>query len=414
MSQNAEFFKVLPVAEALERLYAHWQAPKLSESLAVTQALGRVLAQAPLSPIDLPAFVRSSMDGYAIRASDSYGATPSLPAYVRVVGKVNMGEISSLVLERGQAAEIATGAMLPQGADAVVMIEQTQRVPNSDEIELLHAVAPNENLVQVGEDVRQGSPILPIGHTLRPVDLAGLLAVGILELQVKRAPRVGIVGSGDELVDPAETPALGQIREINGTLLAALCQRHGASAHAYGFARDDFDALYGLAKQALDASDLLILTAGSSISTRDLTVAVIEQLGAPGVVQHGLAVKPGKPTILAVCDGKLVIGLPGNPVSAYCVARQVVIPLIQQALGQAPQLISTLSATLRANVPSATGREDSVPVRLIREADGTWGAEPLFGKSNLIFTLVNADGLLTVPLNSGGLRAGTQVDIVPL
>jgi len=260
--------------------------------------------------------------------------------------------------------------------------------------------------------VGQGKAILPAGHRIRPQDIGGLLAVGILSIEVAVPPRVAILSSGDELVPPDQSPGPGQVRDINTYTLAALVQEAGAAVRVISFTRDTLDDLYSHARSGLDEADMLVMTAGSSVSTRDLTRDVISRLGKPGILQHGLAVKPGKPTILAVCDNKPVIGLPGNPVSALLVARQIVVPLIKRALGENPTYPATTKATLRANIASATGRDDTIPVRLM-EDNGTLVADPVFGKSNLIYTLVDADGLVYVPLNSNGLKAGTLVDVYP-
>lgn len=406
---SSEFFNVQPVDAALQHLFTHWQPSLRSLSIPTARACGRILAHPPVSPINLPAFARSSMDGYAVRAADTFGASASLPAYLRVIGSIRMGAAPEIALLPGTAVEIFTGAMLPANADAVVMVEHTQKF-GASEIEVLSAVASGENVVQVGEDVGAGQPILPTGHRLRPQDIGGLLAVGLLSVDVVAPPRVAIIGSGDEIVPPEAEPAIGQIRDINSYSLAALFEAHGADVTVGGIARDDFDELYALAERSLAAADMLVITAGSSISTRDLTNAVINELGQPGVLQHGIAVKPGKPTILALCAGKPIIGLPGNPVSAFLVARQIVVPLIEQALGLCAPPTATVRAQLTANIASTTGRVDTIPVRLRREAD-QWVADPIFGKSNLIYTLVKADGVVVVPLNSGGLKAGTPVEV---
>jgi molybdopterin molybdotransferase len=409
MSGTPEFFTVQTVQAALEVLFEHYRPEPRRATLDTRAALGRVLAATPRSPIDLPAFVRSTMDGYAVRASDTFGASQSLPAYLTCIGRVPMGSPPTFTVNPGQCAEIYTGAMLPPGADAVVMVERTQPF-GENEIEVLTPAAPGENLVQIGEDVAQGEPILAAGHRLRPQDIGGLLAVGILSVEVSEPPRVGILSSGDELVPPEESPASGQVRDINSYTLAALAQQAGAAVTQFGIARDRLDDLAGRARSALEQVDVLVMTAGSSVSTRDLTRQVIGGLGVPGILQHGLAVKPGKPTILAVCGGKPVIGLPGNPVSALLVARQILLPIIRRALGEESGLAATVKAILNANVASAAGRDDLIPVRLVKR-DGMTYAEPVFGKSNLIYTLVDADGLLHVPLNSTGLKAGSIVDV---
>ncbi len=411
MSRTPEFFNVQPVRAALEALFAQWTPQPRREMRDPRAALGCVLAAELRSPIDLPEFARSTVDGYAVRAADTFGASQSLPAYLACVGSVAMGERASVTVGTAQAAEIHTGGMLPPGADAVVMIERTQTI-GGDELEVLHPVAPGENVIQIGEDVARGATILPAGHRLRPQDIGGLLAVGLTAIAVAATPRIGILSCGDELVAPEETTAPGQIRDINAHTLAALVTQAGGEPVLLGIARDTFDDYLARARAAFAAVDLLVMTAGSSVSTRDWTRAVIDALGAPGVLQHGLAVKPGKPTLIGLAAGKPVIGLPGNPVSALLVARQIVTPLIQRLRGAAPRPRMSIQATLTASIPSATGREDSVPVCL-SERDGVLMAEPIFGKSNLIFTLMRADGLVRVPLNSNGLPAGTLVEVNP-
>lgn len=407
---TAEFFNVATVQAGLEKLFAHWSPNRQTATIDPRNALGRVLAEPIYSPERLPYFPRSTMDGYAVRAADTFGATQSLPAYLTCIGSIQMGQAANISLQMGECIEIFTGAMLPPHADAVVMIERTQKLGGA-EIEILAPVAPGENVVQVGEDIETGELILPAGHRIRPEDIGGLLAVGVLAIKVIEPPRIGILSCGDELVSPEATPAPGQIRDINAPMLAALVQEAGGHPILLGIAHDDAADYHARAHAGFAEVDILLMTAGSSVSSRDLTRDVIASLGQPGILQHGLAVKPGKPTILAVCDGKPVIGLPGNPVSALLVALQIVVPLIRYALGQKSPRPMFIHATLTHNIASVTGREDTIPVRLI-DREGGWQAEPLFGKSNLIFTLVRADGVVHIPLNSNGLKAGAPVEVM--
>jgi molybdopterin molybdotransferase len=406
---NPEFFHLRTVGEALELLLTHWHPPTPTETIATSAGRGRVLAVMPVSPIDLPEFARSSVDGYAVRAADTYGASQTLPTYLRLTTPVLMGRSADTPLNSGEAAPMPTGGMLPPNADAVVMIEHTQRF-GGDEIEVLRPCAVGENVVQVGEDVSQGQALFSRGHRLRPADIGALLALGITQVEVITPPRVAILGSGDELVPPPAQPAPGQIRDVNSAALAALVDEYGGIPVEMDIARDEYDDLLGKAREGLASADILLITAGSSVGARDLTLSVINGLGAPGVLQHGLAVKPGKPTILAVCEGKAVIGLPGNPVSALLVARQIVGAILSRWYGAQP-INMPIRASLTANVPSASGREDTIPVRLSLDGNGDWLAEPIFGKSALIFTLAQADGVLTVPLDVTGLKVGTLVDV---
>ena len=409
------FFQVAPLPKALARLSGLWAPAPHQETIATSAALGRTLATAPIAVSDLPAFRRSSMDGYALRAADTYGASEALPALLQRVGGVAMGQEAIQTIARGECVSIATGAMLPPGADAVVMVEHTQ--PVGDEVvECLRAVAPGENVIQIGEDFARGDAVLPAGWRLRPQDLGALLALGILQIAVNRAPRVHILSGGDELVPPEVTPGPAQIRDINSQTLAALVTEAGGEARLFGIAPDDLAEYRARAQAAFVDADILVLTAGSSVSARDHTRDVIDELGRPGILQHGLAIKPGKPTILALCAGVPVLGLPGNPVSALLVARETLLPLIAQYLGQtaASRRPASWRARLAEPIASVSGRVDSVPVRLEKDETGVWLARPIFGKSNLITTLANADGLLHLELDRQGLAVGSEVEVEPL
>ena len=408
---SPEFFQVTPVADALHLLDAHWQPQAGHESIATEDALARLVAADIHSPEQVPAFRKSTVDGYAVKASDTFGATQALPAFLEVRGELKMGELPQVDIDGGEALLIHTGGMLPIHADAVVMVEYTQAADET-EIEVLRAAAPGENVIQAGEDVAEGSLILPRGHGLRPQDIGGLLAVGITEVDVLRRPRVGILSCGDELAPPEAELLPGKVRDINAYTLSALAQTHGAKPIRLGIATDTPEDYQRRAEAGLADCDILLLSAGSSVSARDYTRDVINQLGPPGLLQHGLATKPGKPTIIAVCENKPVIGLPGNPVSALLVARQLLPHLIARYTGQPLNPPRSIRARLSGRVASVSGREDWVAVRLCQQDDGLPLAEPIFGKSNLIFTLIGADGLLGVPLNTGGYDAGSEVDVI--
>lgn len=405
-----ELFTVLTPADALSKLLAQPMARMPAEEVPTFEALDRVLAADLQASEPLPAFARSTMDGYAVRAQDTYGATESLPAYVTVIGEAAMGRVPDVTVGRGQAALIHTGGMLPAGADAVVQVERTQRAAGND-IEVLRPVAPGENVLQPGEDVRPGEPLLPQGHLLRSQDLGGLAALGITRVPVARRPRVAILATGDEVVAPEQAPAPGQVRDVNTYTVAGLVRRAGGVPLPQGIAPDRIETLQAMARAALDQADVLVLSAGSSVSVRDMTAQVIAQLGAPGVLVHGVSLRPGKPSILAVCGGKPVFGLPGNPVSAMVVADLFLVPALWHLQGcSTPPARHAVQARLTRNVASAAGREDYVQVRLTSR-DGELWADPVFGKSNLIYTLVKADGMLRVPLDAAGVEAGEVVEV---
>ncbi len=406
-----EFLELLPPDEAL----AHWQArlPEYlptSEVIETSQALGRVTAEPVIASHPLPSFTRSAMDGYAVRAADTHGTSDSLPAYLKLIGEAPMGAVTELSIQPGECVLIHTGGMLPENADAVVMVEHTQSARPA-EIEIFHAAAVSENVICQGEDVTQGEVVIGTGVRLRPQEIGGLMALGITRVCVYRQLRVGLISSGDEVIPPGDELHPGQVRDVNSYSLGALVAQNGAIPVQYGIVADQAEALHITAKRALAACDLLLVTAGSSASARDLTAQVINQLGEPGVLVHGVSVRPGKPTILAVCDGKAVVGLPGNPVSAMVIALLLVTPLLRRLSGEkTPAFQATVEARLSLNLPSQAGREDWAPVRLSRAQAG-WLAEPVFGKSNLIFTLVRADGLVRIPAAATGLSAGELVEV---
>lgn len=414
-----EFLKLLPPTEALARLMNDLPAPDPSaETIDSIDSLGRVLAQDVIAPHPLPEFPRSTVDGFAVRAKDTYGASDSLPAYLNLIGEVPMGASPKFKIEKTQTAIIHTGGMLPAGADAVVMLEYTQTV--GGEIEILRAVADGENVLRVGEDVAQGQVVIVKGRVIRPPEIGGMMALGQIKVDVAKRPRVAILSSGDEVIDPKLNPQPGQVRDVNSYALAALIEQAGGEPVLYGILPDRLAVMQETAARALIECDVVVLTAGSSASARDLTSTAIDSLGKPGVLVHGVNVRPGKPTILAVCNGKPVIGLPGNPVSALVIAKLFVVPVIERLLGmQAKTLRPRVPAILTINIPSQAGREDWVAVRLVPETnredrkvrEEKYLAEPVFAKSNLIFSLSASDGLICVPADANGIGAGESVEV---
>ncbi len=410
-----EFLKLVTPAEALDRLLGALPEPEPENELLDTlSALGRVTAAEITAPHPLPAFPRSTMDGYAVRAADTFGASESIPAYLSVRGEIAMGAEAALSLESGQAAGIHTGGMLPGNADAVIPLEQAERLP-TDEIEIFRSAAPGENVIAVGEDVQKGQIVIPAGTLLRPAEIGGCMALGITQVQVAARPRVGILSSGDEVVSPEQMPAPGQVRDVNSYSLASLVSQAGGEPVFYGIVPDALDRMKESLCRALEECQMVVVTAGSSASARDMTAEAVGALGKPGVLVHGVNVRPGKPTILGVCEGKAVIGLPGNPVSALVIAGLFVVPVIRRLLGVSRERPgASCEARLAINVPSQAGREDWVPVRLTRlqenEAD-SYLAEPIFAKSNLIFSLSAADGLICIPTEVTGLAAGERVRV---
>lgn len=405
-----EFLKLLPPLEALKIFLEAQDLQPVMEHVKTIDAIGRVTVDPVIAPYPLPSFPRSTVDGFAVRAADTYGASDSLPAYLEIVGEVPMGSVPEMSLHPAQCALIHTGGMLPKGADAVVMVEFTQSA-RSNEVEIFRAVAVGENVLKVGEDVAAGQEVIAAGTRLRPAEIGGAMALGITQLSLAKKPRVAIISSGDEVIPPDEELAPGQVRDVNSYSLGALVEDAGGIPVRYGILPDRLEIMQGMAEQALEENNLVVITAGSSASARDLTSQVIGELGEPGVLVHGVNLRPGKPTILAVCDGKPVIGLPGNPVSALVIASLFMVPVIERLSGlRTEPLKPHFRASLSLNVASQAGREDWIPVRILAGQDG-YIAEPIFGKSNLIFILVRADGLVRIPPAANGLTAGTIVEV---
>jgi molybdopterin molybdotransferase len=334
-----------------------------------------------------------------------------LPAYLILAGEVPMGGIPEIDLLPMQCLQIHTGGMLPKTADAVVMLEYTQE-SRSGEVEILRSVAPGENIIQEGEDVQPGQVVIQAKSRLRPAEIGGLAALGVGNIEVVKKPRVAILSTGDEIVPINTDLNLGQVRDVNTYSLGALVELAGGIPVGYGILPDEIESLAQTARNALQECDVVVITAGSSASQRDLTVQVIDKLGSPGVLVHGVNIRPGKPTILAVCNGKPVIGLPGNPVSALIIAQLFVVPVIERLLGSRnPKQYPVIHAKMAVNLASQAGREDWVPVQVINQS-GENIAEPIYGKSNLIFTLVRADGMVRIPPDATGLSAGQEVEII--
>ncbi|MFQ6117950.1 MAG: gephyrin-like molybdotransferase Glp, partial [Candidatus Bipolaricaulia bacterium] len=374
------------------------------EKVPTPQGLGRVLAEEVVAPVNLPGFARAAMDGYAVRACDTFTATLEEPAHLHLVGEVEMGEEPTERLQPGEAFAIDTGGALPPGADAVEMLEETS--VSSQGVLILSPVAPGAHVIAEDEDLKEGEELLAPGHRLRAQDIGVLLGVGLTAVRVFRRVSVGVISTGDELVPPAEQPRPGQVRDINSYTLSCQIRELGGEAVNYGILPDERAKLLEATERGFQENDLLLLSGGSSVGSRDLTLAVMEELGE--VLVHGLSIAPGKPTILAFASGKPLIGLPGNPASSMIVFDRFVAPLIERLSGlKEPRSFKRplLRAKLLKKIPSKAGREEFVRVRLV---DGGY-AEPILAQSGVISSLVRAEGLITIPAEREGLQQGEEV-----
>jgi molybdopterin molybdotransferase len=393
------------VGEALAGFRPGRRTPGVTIPLA--EALHRVPAVPVTAPHPLPGFARSTVDGYAVRAADTYGVSDGLPGYLEVTGAVRMGTEPGVTVGPGTVVSMPTGGVLPQGADAVIMVEYTQEaMPGT--IEVTRPVAPGDGIVRADEDAAAGERLVPAGRPLRAQDLGMLAAAGVTRLAVHARPRVTVFSTGDEVVPPGTAQLRpGQVRDATAIALAALIAEAGGEARHGGIIPDDPGALEAALRTALDTSDVIVISAGSSVGARDETATAVARLGPPGIWCHGLAIRPGKPTLLADCAGVPVIGLPGNPRSALVVFRLIGMPLVRQVGGcTSPPTEPVVRARLERDLASAAGRLDVVQVRL---HDGL--AAPIFGLSALLSILTAADGYVIVPEEATGLDAGTEVDV---
>ncbi len=420
------FFNVLSVEAFTDLLRAF--PPLGAESVDLHHADGRVLAADVIAAEDLPLTNRAGMDGYAVRAADLFGTTETNPAYLECDGRVDIEHPAAFAVAPGRCAAIVTGGVMPEGTDAVIMVEHTHEL-GAGTIEMRRAVAPGENMMLRGEDAVAGMPALTTGTRLRPQEVGMLAAVGATAVRVHRMPRVVIISTGDELVAPDATPRPGQVRDVNSHTLAALVRRAGCEARCLGIVPDELDALEAALRKGLRDAEVVLLSGGSSVGVRDLTVAALSRIEGAELLAHGVAISPGKPTILARVRGedgdgggccRAVWGLPGQVTSAQVVMFVLGVPFLHHLSGRTDAFDRSLwparRVRLARNVASRQGREDWVRVRIEStdhsgaEDGGPPSAVPLLGKSGLLRTLTGAHALVRIPARAEGLVAGSEHD----
>lgn len=388
-------------------------APTLPEILPFTAAFDRILAANLIAPEDLPMGDRSCMDGYALAAADTFGAGEGNPAYLECRYAIEVNAYPDFVLAPGECAWIPTGGFLPPGADCVVMVEHTQDIGGGT-IEIRHSTAPGENLMFRAEDARRDTELLSAGTRLRVPEVGLLAALGIGEVAVHRRPRVALLSTGDEIVPVNARPRPGEMRDVNSHALAALIAQAGGEPEPLGIVPDDLAALHGALAHGLEKCDALFLSGGSSKGTRDHTLEAIAALPGAEILAHGIAMAPGKPTILARVGTKPILGLPGQVGSAQVVMLVLGQPLVRHLSGDVRAFDETRRPLRRArlarNLASRQGREDYVRVRLEETTEGLV-AQPLMGKSGLLRTLLHSDGLLRIEAESEGLLEGQEVEV---
>ena len=404
-----EFFKVTDLETALE--WPSMFAPMERETQPLDKALDRVLGQDLRADINVPDFPRAIMDGYAVKAASTFGASEGNPAYLNVIDSIAMGEVPNISIKPGEAAKISTGGMLPKGTDSVVMIEYTDAIDDVT-IEVYRSVAPGQHIIQIGEDLQENQIILSRGQQLRPQEIGILASLGRETVSVYQKPVVAIVSTGDEIVPITATPDLGQIRDINSYTLAGQVIQAGGLPISMGIVKDDFKALDQMCRAAIEQSDVVFVSGGSSVGMRDFTIEVLEKLPNSEVLAHGISISPGKPTILARVGQKLFCGLPGHVASAMVVFHMLVRPFLEHIGGRDPAFTRPriCYARLQRNLASKQGRVDCIRVRVHQERNQLL-AEPILGKSGLIRTMIEADGLVCIDKNTEGLDEGTVVAV---
>ena len=394
------FLKVVPLEKALEVIGSFPLRPGI-ESVPLSEALGRVLAEDVVSPVDVPPFDRATVDGYALRAEDTFMASESEPVRLKVIGEVNAGDNPDFELKPGESVYISTGAPLPKGADAVIQFEDVDR--EGEEVIIYKPAYPGLGVMKAGTDIPKGKTLLKRGTKLTFKDTALLSAVGIAEVPVFRRPRVAVISTGNEVVLPGAELRYGQIYDINGRAIADAVKELGGEALFLGIARDDRESLKALIEKGVECCDVVILSGGASGGIRDLTSSIIEELGEVKI--HGIAIQPGKPTIIGLINGKSVFGLPGYPTSCLTNFTLIVAPLLRKLLGRESE-VRKVRKKLAHKVFSVKGRRQFLPVRV--EGDK---AVPILKGSGAVTSFIEADGFIEVPENVEILQAGEEVEV---
>ena len=389
--------------EAVEIVKSNSAAAPETEKVNIDDALFRILAEDVVSKEDIPSFDRSTVDGFAVKASDTFGAGNSIPSQLEIVGEILMGEKADFTLENGQCAKISTGGMLPKGADAAVMVEHTD-CENSLCL-VYKAVSPNENVTKKGDDISVGETALKKGTRITSAEIGVLSALGIYEVPVYKKPVIAVISTGDEITDGK--PENGQIRDINTFLLSSAIKEYGCEVYKYGAVKDNKEDIKNALITCLDKADSVIISGGSSAGARDMTVDIIDEMGT--AFFHGIAMKPGKPTIFGTVENKPVFGLPGHPLAAYFVFRLIVTEYIRKTLNL-PVDKPIRQGVLKENIPSNHGREEYICIKQTENNE----IVPVHTKSGIVSVLGEADGFIKITRNTEGLPKGTTAEIFEL
>lgn len=404
-----ELLNTLTMKEAQQNLEEYFKDIRLEEEeISILDALDRIIWQDVCSTINVPEFNRSTVDGYAVVSKDTFGASEALPSFLKNVGEVEMGTPTKIILHAGECCYVPTGGMLPENCDGVVMVEYTE-VLDDDTVCIQTAIAPKENILQLGEDIAEGQVVFNRGHKLRSQDIGVLAGMGLTRIKVYRKLKVSIISTGDEIVSPEEEVKPGQIKDMNTYSLATAVMKDNCEVVAMAVVKDDFGLLEDTLRNSMEVSDVILVSGGSSMGTKDVTKDVINALGEPGVFIHGLAVKPGKPTIVGKIKNKVIFGLPGQPVSALVIYQTLVRYLIKHLYGD-KGLIPYITGELAVNIASAPGREHYVMVNISQENEKNV-IFPVHGKSGLLTMMTKSVGYIKIDTNQEGLIKGQTVKV---
>ncbi|MCW6085983.1 MULTISPECIES: gephyrin-like molybdotransferase Glp [Clostridium] len=402
-----DLFNVVSIKKAKDLIEKNFNVKPIKEEVELLNSMDRVIYEDIVSQINVPNFRRSTVDGYAVNSKDVAGASESMPAMMNYKGEVFMGKIPEVNMDfPGDCVYIPTGGMIPEGADSVVMVEYTERV-HEDTVLINKSTAYGEKVVEIGEDIAKEEIIIKKGKRLRPYEIGVLSSLGITKVPVCRKPKVAIISTGDEIVDPNKEPKLGQIRDINSYILQASIIEDGGIPINYGIIRDNFNLLKNTVEKAIEDTDIVLISGGSSVGKKDVTIDVINSLGDPGVFVHGIAIKPGKPTIIGKAKDKIIFGLPGHPLSAAIVYKIIVKYYIDKIAG-AKEEVFPIICKFNINYHSAKGREEYLPVTLNWEGDEII-ASPVFSKSGLISGFSKAYGFIKIDKNLEGIKKDEKV-----
>jgi molybdopterin molybdotransferase len=408
-----KLLKVDTVEEVKLKIDAYFDHLRMEdEEIKILEGLGRISSEDIYSTIDLPEFHRSTVDGYAVCSKDTFGVSESLPTFLEVIGKVNMGQTTDLCVESGKAVYVPTGAMLPKGADAVVMIEYAEHL-DEETIAVYRPVAPGEGVIHKGEDINKKTRLLIKGKQIRSQDIGALAAIGVNKVKVFQKPKIAILSTGDEIVDPIEKVEFGKIRDINTYALSAMAMEMGGAVTYKAVIKDDFNILKNTVESLIDQNDLVVISGGSSVGLKDVTAKVIDDLGEPGVFVHGIAIKPGKPTIIGKVRNTAVLGLPGHPVSAIMIFKVFGEYMIHKMLSKNVRDKIEIQAISEVNIPSSPGKETYQMVTLEKK-EGQYIAKPIHGKSGAISLIVEAQGYIKIDANKEGIKKGESVKVTLL